>query len=74
MQGSKNYFQWRTKRKAKGGNCTVKVSMDGSQFFDALPVGSKQKMFPCGRNAGYESKLLRLPKQVVSKNNEMVVA
>jgi len=48
--------------------------MDGTQFFDALPVGSKQKMFPCGRNAGYESKLLRLPKQVVSKNNEMVVA
>lgn len=74
MQNSKNYFQWRVKRKAKNGNCTVKISADGQSYFDVLPVGSKQKMFPCGRNTGYESKLLRLPKQVVSHENALVVA
>lgn len=54
-QGSKNYIQWRTKRVAKEGNCTIKVSNDAKTYMAVTPVGMKSNFFPCGRKVGYEA-------------------
>lgn len=67
-QGSKNYIQWKTKRVAKDGNCTIKVSNDAKTFFPITPVGMKSNFFPCGRKVGYEAVQVRLPKQMVSSD------
>ena len=41
-QSSKNYIQWRVKRSAKNGNCTIRVSTDGENFIPLTPTGFKQ--------------------------------
>lgn len=61
-QGSKNYIQWRTKRVAKEGNCTIKVSNDAKTYMAVTPVGMKSNFFPCGRKVGYEAVQIKLPK------------
>lgn len=67
-QGSKNYIQWRTKRVAKEGNCTIKVSNDAKTYLPITPVGMKSNFFPCGRKVGYEAVQIKLPKQMVSSD------
>jgi len=53
---------------AKDGNCTIKISNDGKQFYPVTPVGMKNNFFPCGRKTGYEAVLVRFPKQMVSSD------
>jgi hypothetical protein len=69
-QGSKNYIQWRTKRVAKEGNCTIKVSNDAKSWNTLTPIGHKRQVFPCGRNIGYESIIIKLPKSMVAENTQ----
>ena len=67
-------MQWRTKRAAKEGNCTIKVSLDGRSFTSLVPVGWKGgNFFPCGRKVGYESVIVKLPKSMVSETNNLII-
>lgn len=67
--GSKNYIQWRVKRISKEGNCTIKMSSDGGHIFNPItPVGQKVSWFACGRKTGYENILVKLPKNMVTKD------
>ena len=36
-QNSMNFFQWRIKRPSPVGNCTIRVSVDGSNFHPLMP-------------------------------------
>jgi hypothetical protein len=72
VQGSKNYFEWRIKRSAKDGNCTVRVSTDGMNYMPLTPDGRTSIKFPCGRKAGYESTKFTLPKTIVSESGAVV--
>lgn len=73
--GSKNYIQWRVKRPSKEGNCTIKMSADGHIFTPITPVGQKVAWFACGRKSGYENVLVKLPKNMVTKdpNSDYVI-
>ena len=68
MQGSINFFQWRIKRPSKTGNCTIRVSMDGTNFIPLRPEGVSSQRFPCGRKYGYESGKFKLPRSIVASN------
>ena len=72
-QGSKNAFEWRIKRSAKNGNCTVRVSVDGLNYQPLTPDGKTKFKFACGRKAGYESTRFTLPKNLVSESGAAVV-
>jgi hypothetical protein len=71
-QGSKNFFEWRIKRSSKAGNCTIRVSIDGSNYIPLTPDGRTSTKFPCGRKAGYESVKFTLPKSIVSETSAVV--
>lgn len=73
MSGSKNYFQWRVKRPAKTGNCTIRISTDGNSFSPLTPMGKKSWTFECGRKSGYEAVEYRLPAKVVSGDKMAIV-
>ena len=72
-QGSRNYVQWRTKRVAKSGNCTIKLSGDGKTFHPITPNGYKSSLFPCGRKVGYESVVVKLPKNLVTEGDGFII-
>ena len=72
-QGSRNYVQWRTKRVAKLGNCTIKLSNDGKTFHPIIPHGYKNSLFPCGRKIGYESVVIKLPKNLVTDDGFIIM-
>lgn len=43
-------------------------------YQQVAPVGSKTNTFPCGRSVGYESVIIKLPKNMVTNdNNDFVV-
>jgi|SaaInl33SG_5_DNA_1037386.scaffolds.fasta_scaffold86212_1 hypothetical protein len=71
-QGSKNYFEWRVKRSAKNGNCTIRVSADGMNYQPLTPDGRKSFKFPCAHKAGYESTKFTLPKNIVAEGGAVV--
>jgi len=71
-QGSKNYFEWRIKRSAKNGNCTVRVSTDGLNYMPLTPEGRTNFKFPCAHKAGYESTKFTLPKSIVAETGAVV--
>ena len=64
-QSSTNYFQWRVKRIAKNGNCTIRISTDGKNYIPLNPAGFQSPKFTCGRSIGYESAEFKLPKSIV---------
>jgi hypothetical protein len=71
-QSSKNNFEWRVKRAAKTGNCTVRVSVDGENYQPLTPIKFSKFKFPCGRKVGYESVEYTLPKSMVAENGAVV--
>ena len=68
MQGSINEFQWRIKRPAANGFCTIRVSVDDVNFHPLMPEGVNAQRFPCGRHFGYESGKFRLPRGLINRN------
>lgn len=68
-------MQWRVKRIAKDGNCTIKLSNDGKIFTQVPPIGQKSVYFACGRRQGYEAVTIKLPKNMVTQdhNNDFVI-
>lgn len=58
---------------ARDGNCTIKMSSDGKTFQTITPLGMKSSVFPCGRNVGYESTVIKTPKSMVSAEGGFVI-
>lgn len=67
-QLSKNHFEWRVKRSAVDGNCTVRMTVDGTNYQPLTPVKKNHFKFPCGRKVGYEQVEFKLPKNMVAED------
>ena len=71
-QQSKNYFEWRVKRSARDGNCTVRLTIDGINYQPLTPAKKNHFKFPCGRQVGYEQIEYTLPKNMVAEDGGVV--
>lgn len=63
--GGRSLFTWRVMRGDPSGMCTVRMGSNLKDLKIIKPknIGNSDGSFPCGRQAGFESKEFRLPKK-----------